>query len=1136
MRILLNTHNGKRTLAIESETHCLLFMFIKNLKKCAIELVDKKNFNRNHYEELSKRKITGFLGLIEMNQDVFLCVITGSIDVASPSKNEKINKIMDVEFYCLTKDSWDFILLNSNGYPAFENNDDSYDDQQQIPGQDLPGQQGQQGQGQGQGQGQRYEQNPCFELKKLLSDGSFYYSNDFDLTSTLQGRGVNSNNSMSLDRFHLDYMWNSFMMEEIINYRNNLDTDSKYILSDNKFLTTVIRGFAETLHTSIGEEQVNLTIISKQSWKRAGTRFNVRGVDDDGNVANFVETELIYDDRRYLFAFSQIRGSIPVFWEQDTALISPKVQIKRSFDATQPIFEKHFQNLNNKYGPVHIVNLLSTKPNEKLLSNCYKDHFIDLNDKKPDTVILTEFDFHSETSKTYAHAERIIKLLDASFHDFGYFLYDKSSSTVLKEQQGIFRTNCLDCLDRTNVVQQVISIAAVTSFLIEFKGNRRQQDYDLRNKHSTLWADHGDQISQIYTGTNALKSSFSRSGKMNLAGALSDVTKSVSRIYINNFVDKGKQVIIDTLLGKNSSQTCVLIFDPISDYVNDELKKYSNNFTKIDDLSIFIGSFNLAGGNNISNGNLNNMRNSNSYDLSKWLFPIANGGAKSQPDIMILGFQEVVELTASNILNNDGVKAKYWEDLIQKQLDNTCSNKYVLLRSEYLSSILLFLFVDSSKMGKITQVEGKTKKTGLGGMTANKGSVSIRFDYGITSFCFVNSHLAAGAINVEERYGDIVSTWNGLRFSRNRLIEDHNNIIWLGDLNYRIPKPNEEVRSLIKQRNLDTLLRYDQLSSEMKRREELRGFKEMKINFIPTYKFDKGTSDYDSSEKQRVPSWTDRIIYKGNSIEQLAYDSINEITFSDHKPIYGLFNGSAKLINHDIKSKLTKKFYSQYKSSKKIGLIELNDPDDDDINNNSSSETSSILIPELSSMSSSPAPPALPQRRQVPPAYDPSALLPGFANNSSSRDSDSSIEPISPRKSSNVPLHPVVPLPRRPPPPSATPPPGFSMSVMQPSRSLNGTPVSTPPPPPPRRPVATSSTSTDDSIDYSIPASKFSASGKLAPMVPIKPKNLSSAAVHSNENTTPVTSSTTNINSSPTAPPTKNITPTWTTMVPNKKL
>ncbi|GMF05626.1 unnamed protein product, partial [[Candida] boidinii] len=133
-------------------------------------------------------------------------------------------------------------------------------------------------------------------------------------------------------------------------------------------------------------------------------------------------------------------------------------------------------------------------------------------------------------------------------------------------------------------------------------------------------------------------------------------------------------------------------------------------------------------------------------------------------------------------------------------------------------------------------------------------------------------------------------------------------------------------------------------------------------------------------------------------------------------------------------------------------------------------------------MSSSPAPPALPQRRQVPPAYDPSALLPGFANNSSSRDSDSSIEPISPRKSSNVPLHPVVPLPRRPPPPSATPPPGFSMSVMQPSRSLNGTPVSTPPPPPPRRPVATSSTSTDDSIDYSIPASKFSASGKLAPM------------------------------------------------------
>ncbi|GME88678.1 unnamed protein product [[Candida] boidinii] len=189
-------------------------------------------------------------------------------------------------------------------------------------------------------------------------------------------------------------------------------------------------------------------------------------------------------------------------------------------------------------------------------------------------------------------------------------------------------------------------------------------------------------------------------------------------------------------------------------------------------------------------------------------------------------------------------------------------------------------------------------------------------------------------------------------------------------------------------------------------------------------------------------------------------------------------------------------------------------------------------------MSSSPAPPALPQRRQVPPAYDPTALLPGFSDDSS-RDRDSLHEPTSPRKTSSVNnniQHPVVPLPRRAPPPSGTPPPGFSMSVMQPSRSLNGTPVSTPPPPPPRRSVTAStstSASTDEKIDHYIPTSKFSASGKLAPMVPIKPKNLSSTPVHSNENITPITSSTTNNNS--TLSPTTT-TPTWTAMVPNKKL
>lgn len=170
-----------------------------------------------------------------------------------------------------------------------------------------------------------------------------------------------------------------------------------------------------------------LTIISKQSWKRAGTRFNVRGVDDDGNVANFVETELILNDNNHIFAFTQIRGSIPLFWEQDTALISPKVQITRSFNATEPAFEKHFQNLISKYGPINIINLLSnSKTSELELSKSFKKHFLNLQKELPDSIFFTDFDFHQETSKTYAQASKVLTYISESLSEFGYFCYDRS--------------------------------------------------------------------------------------------------------------------------------------------------------------------------------------------------------------------------------------------------------------------------------------------------------------------------------------------------------------------------------------------------------------------------------------------------------------------------------------------------------------------------------------------------------------------------------------------------------------------------------------------------------------------------------------------------------------------------------------
>ena len=116
-------------------------------------------------------------------------------------------------------------------------------------------------------------------------------------------------------------------------------------------------------------------------------------------------------------------------------------------------------------------------------------------------------------------------------------------------------------------------------------------------------------------------------------------------------------------------------------------------------------------------------------------------------------------------------------------------------------------------------------------------------------------------------------------------------VIFSGDLNYRINMEKEEVKKLIDNNDFETLLEKDQLYSSMNKKEiDLDDFYEGKINFLPTYKFLDGTNDYDYME--RVPGWTDRILYRANNLSDIIlcrYSSIFDIKTSDHKPVYAIF-------------------------------------------------------------------------------------------------------------------------------------------------------------------------------------------------------------------------------------------------------
>lgn len=714
-----------------------------------------------------------------------------------------------------------------------------------------------------------------------------------------------------LDMADKSFMWNSFMTEGLINFRNRLRDDEREALDKCHFLTTVIRGFAMTRSVRVGNNEAFLTIISRQSWKRAGTRYNARGVDDEGNVANFVETETILRMGDLLFGYTQIRGSVPIFWEQDANLLSAKINITRSAEATQPSFNRHFESLVQKFGTVHVVNLLADKPGEADLSQRYRLHIKDKAKQLGNSLQFTEFDFHAEVAYGgYSSASRIIRRMQDAFLEIGFYSHNVKDPQDRTEQLGIFRTNCLDCLDRTNMIQQLISREALSMF---FEYHDIHPGAEIWGKHNIIWADNGDQLSQIYAGTNALKTSFTRSGKMGLAGAISDVTKSLGRMYINNFADGKKQTTIELLLGRADGQQQVALHDPINDFVTKELHRRRGEFSSSREVKIFAGTFNL-------NGVMSNA------DLSGWLFPPSGG--EFTPDVVLVGFQEIVELTPSQILNAESGKREFWERQVAQCLNERDS--YVLVRSDQLVGTALMMFVKKSEVNYVRNVEGAMKKTGLGGMAGNKGGIAVSFNFASTSFCFITAHLAAGLNNVDERHNDYKTILSGLIFSRGRRVKGHDSVIWLGDFNYRVGLPYDHVKEVVHAGDYESLLEDDQLTVQMRKGATFPYYNEMQIKFPPTYKFDNDSDEYDTSEKMRTPSWTDRILSRGPNLRQTSYGCESKIKFSDHRPVYATFEATIIIVDEDIRSKLSRELYDRRRAevgdaNDLVSLIDINE-------------------------------------------------------------------------------------------------------------------------------------------------------------------------------------------------------------------
>ncbi|OIT04078.1 PREDICTED: type IV inositol polyphosphate 5-phosphatase 11 [Nicotiana attenuata] len=250
-------------------------------------------------------------------------------------------------------------------------------------------------------------------------------------------------------------------------------------------------------------------------------------------------------------------------------------------------------------------------------------------------------------------------------------------------------------------------------------------------------------------------------------------------------------------------------------------------------------------------------------------------GEERKYDLLVMGLQEA---PGNNIL---------------KLLKNTLARTHMLLGKAVMQSLQLYVF-GPKNLEQFTR-EVKVDKHEIGGLgwliRRKKGAVGVRIRYKGIQMVFISCHLSAHARNVEERNNQFKHISNSL-FSKNTnpYSRPAQLTVWLGDLNYRLQGINSyPARDLIHGNLHEMLTSKDQLLQEAERGEIFNGYCEGALAFKPTYKYDIGSSSYDTSHKVRVPSWTDRILFKidSNKINATlhSYEAIESIRSSDHKPV-----------------------------------------------------------------------------------------------------------------------------------------------------------------------------------------------------------------------------------------------------------
>ncbi|KAI9102897.1 hypothetical protein K1719_023336 [Acacia pycnantha] len=450
--------------------------------------------------------------------------------------------------------------------------------------------------------------------KKLLCSvdltKDFFFSYSYHVMHSLQ-KNLSDNSPRGQLLYETLFVWNEFLTREIRNILQNISwtvalvygffKQVKLSISDREFNLTIIarrsRHYAGTRYLKRG--------------------VNEKGrVANDVETEQIVFEDAHTGCPIQISSMVQIRGSIPLFWSQEASRLNIKPNIilskkDHNFEATR----LHFDNLVKRYGnPIIILNLIKThekKPRETILQEEFTNAIKCINkDLKGESRLrFFNWDLHQHTrcgkasnvltqlGRVAAYALKLTGIFCGEVIPIpspeGLLQYSFSENKNISDQcvpeqaslseetvdgqveadnyycnielhknyrgkpqmfqEGVLRTNCIDCLDRTNVAQFAYGLAALGCQL-QALGLMESSHIDLDNPLArelmAVYESMGDTLALQYGGSAAHNKIFSeKRGQWKAATQSQELIRTLQRYYNNTYLDGDKQKAINIFLG-----------------------------------------------------------------------------------------------------------------------------------------------------------------------------------------------------------------------------------------------------------------------------------------------------------------------------------------------------------------------------------------------------------------------------------------------------------------------------------------------------------------------------------------------------------------------------------------------------------